>query len=79
MRKVITISVPEEMHEFIVDQGRYISVSEYIRGLVDSDRQQRADNASRPIAGLLRANDCMVIGEALLQLDKLRAILEQDH
>ncbi|MGE3466380.1 MAG: type II toxin-antitoxin system ParD family antitoxin [Pyrinomonadaceae bacterium] len=78
MRRTINISVPEEMYEFIVDSGRYTSVSEYIRGLVERDRQQRADYALRPIQSR-SANDSLVIGEALEQLDKLKAILERDQ
>lgn len=78
MRRTINISAPEEMHEFIVDSGRYTSVSEYIRGLVERDRRERDDHALRPVQ-TLRANDCLVIGEALEQLDKIKAILERDR
>jgi|CXWL01.1.fsa_nt_gi Arc/MetJ-type ribon-helix-helix transcriptional regulator len=79
MRRTINISVPEEMYEYIVNRRSHVSVSEYFRGLVELDRQKREDYAARPIAPLLRANDCLVIGEALEQLDKLRAILERDR
>lgn len=77
MRRTINISVPEEMYDYIVDPDRYGSVSEYIRSLVERDRQQRADYASRPRIEPMRANDCVTIGAALEQLDKVIEILEQ--
>ena len=76
MRRTINISVPEEMYDYIVDPDRFGSVSEYIRSLVERDRQQRQDYASRPQRMPMRANDCLAIGAALEQLDKLKAILE---
>ncbi|MEQ1923803.1 MAG: hypothetical protein ABL952_14960 [Pyrinomonadaceae bacterium] len=77
MRRTINISVPEEMYDYIVDPDRFGSVSEYIRRLVERDRQERADYAARPRIEPMRANDCLTIGAALEQLDKLKAILEQ--
>ena len=77
MRRTISISVPEQMYQFIVDAGRHVTVSEYIRGLVESDRQQREDYASRPAFEPMRLNDCFVIAAAIEQLDKAKAILEQ--
>lgn len=76
MRRTINISVPEEMYDYIADPDRFGSVSEYIRGLVERDRQQREDYASRPKIMPMRANDCLTIAAALDQLEKLQAILE---
>lgn len=78
MRRTINISVPEEIYEFICDRRGYVSASEYIRRLVENDRQQRDDLRARPVAGPMLANDCLVIGAALEQLDKVRAILERE-
>jgi Arc/MetJ-type ribon-helix-helix transcriptional regulator len=76
MRRTINISVPEEMYNYIAAPDRFGSVSEYIRSLVEHDRQRREDYASRPRLEPMRANDCVTIGAALVQLDKLQAILE---
>ena len=78
MRKTVSISISEEMHEYMLTQSRYGSVSEYIRGLVRRDRERREDYASRPVANrLMRANDGTVLDEALEQLDRLRSVLER--
>jgi hypothetical protein len=77
MRKTINISVSEEMHAYILEQAGYGTVSEYIRSLVRSEQQLRADYAQRPTLPLARANDTMVFATALDQLERLRAILEQ--
>ena len=52
MRKVIAISMPEEMHQELcrsISKTRYGSVSEYIRELVRRDQTQRSADAD-PIA-----------------------------
>jgi Arc/MetJ-type ribon-helix-helix transcriptional regulator len=77
MRKTITISVPEKMHDYMLEQVGYGSMSEYIRSLVKREQQRRADYASRPRRESMRANDVFVIVEALEQLEKLQAILER--
>ena len=77
MRKTINISVSEEMHGYIVEQAGYGTVSEYIRSLVRSEQQRRADYAKRPMQTPMRVNETMVFAGALEQLEKLRAILEQ--
>jgi Arc/MetJ-type ribon-helix-helix transcriptional regulator len=77
MRMTINISVPEEMHAYLQEECGYLTVSEYIRSLVRREQQRRADYASRPREVLTTANDCMIIAQALIQLDKLKAVLEQ--
>ena len=78
MRKTISISVSEKMHEYILEQAGYGSVSEYIRSLVRREQQRRADYATRPIPTPSRANDSGVFVNALEQLEKLKAILERN-
>ena len=78
MRMTFTISVPEEMHAYILEQCTYGStVSEYIRSLVRREQQRRKDYAARPRPAISRANDCIVFAQALDQVDKLKAILER--
>lgn len=77
MRRTINISVSEDVFQYIQNQSRYGSVSEYIRGLVRRERQRREDQAARPKAPLRKANDAFVTAEALEQLERLRAILER--
>ena len=78
MRMTINISVPEEMHAYILKQCGYgSSVSEYIRSLVRRERQRREDYAARPVTMPTRANDCIVFVHALDQIEKLKAILER--
>ena len=57
MRKNISISVSEKMHEYIVEQAGYGTVSEYIRSLVRREQQRREDYALRPVPAVARAND----------------------
>jgi Arc/MetJ-type ribon-helix-helix transcriptional regulator len=77
MRRTINISMSEEMHDYILTEARYGTISEYIRGLVRREQQRRADYGSRPRAGSVSANQCVVFMNALEQLDKLKAILER--
>ncbi len=77
MRRTINISVPEEMHEYIRAQAGYGTVSEYIRSLVRSEQQRRADLAARPAPVLRRANDRLAMSSALEHIERLKAILEQ--
>ena len=77
MRMTINISVPEEMHAYLHKECGHLTVSEYIRSLIRHEQQRRADYAARPREVITTANDCMIIGRALEQLDKLKAILEQ--
>ena len=77
MRKVISISVSEEMHAYILEQAGYGTASEYIRSLVRREQQRRADYASRPAARPALSNDSGVFVDALEQLEKLKAILER--
>ena len=65
------------MHEYILEQAGYGSVSEYIRSLVHREQQRRADYAMRPAPTPARANDTGVFVNALEQLEKLKAILER--
>ena len=65
------------MHDYILGESKYGSVSEYIRGLVRREQQRRADYAARPSPGPTRANDWGVFVDALDQLEKLKAILER--
>ena len=73
----INISVPEEMHTYLHRECGDLSVSEYIRSLVHRDRQRREDYRSRPPHMPIRAGDCIVISQALEQLEKLKAILKR--
>jgi Arc/MetJ-type ribon-helix-helix transcriptional regulator len=77
MRKTVTISMSEEMHEYLVQNSGYVTVSEYVRSLVRRDQEQRAALAARPLPMPRRANDAGVFYEALIQVDKLKAILEE--
>jgi|CXWL01.1.fsa_nt_gi Arc/MetJ-type ribon-helix-helix transcriptional regulator len=77
MRRTVSISVSEELYSYMLAQSDYGSVSEYIRGLVNRDRQRRADYAARPVPGLRRANESFVVAEALEQLERLRTVLER--
>lgn len=78
MRRTINISVPEELHDYILERSRYTTVSEYIRMLVRGEQQRRADYGRRPVSLPMRANDSYVLADALEQLDKLKAILERN-
>ena len=77
MRMTINISMPQEMHDYLRTERGHLTVSEYIRSLVRREQQRRADYAARPEVTLTSANECIVIEQALIQLDKLKAILEQ--
>ncbi len=77
MRRTINISVPEEMHAYLREECGHLSVSEYIRSLVLREQQRRNDYAARPVISPVRANDCVVIAQALEQVEKLKAILVQ--
>ncbi|MBX7053384.1 MAG: hypothetical protein K1X36_00380 [Pyrinomonadaceae bacterium] len=77
MRRTINISVSEEMFNYIQQEARYGSVSEYLRSLIHRERQRREDYAARPHAPLRRANDAGVFAEALEQLERLKAILQK--
>lgn len=77
MKRNISISVPEDMYEYMLTEGRHTSMSEYIRSLVTRDRQRREDDAARPFPALTRMGEVSVLGEALEHLDKLRAVLER--
>ena len=59
MRRTITISVSEQMHEFIVKQSGLRTVSEYIRSLISHDYEQHAQRKAQPTRVLRRANDVM--------------------
>lgn len=51
MRKMMNISVPEDMYEFILEstrQKRFGSVSEYIRSLVRQDRLEQIAQTEVP-------------------------------
>ena len=65
------------MHTYIVEQARYTSVSEYIRRLVLQEQERREDYAARPTYAPMTMNDSMLLGHALEQLEKLKAILER--
>jgi Arc/MetJ-type ribon-helix-helix transcriptional regulator len=56
MRKVISISVSEKVHDLIREQAGYQSVSEYIRGLVMREHRRRQD-AVQPVRRLRTANE----------------------
>lgn len=75
MRRTINISVPEEMHAYLRQERGHLSVSEFIRSLIHREQQRRADHAARPQVSPLRANDCIIIHQALEHVEKLRAIL----
>ncbi len=79
MRMTFNISVPAEMHAYILEQCTCGStVSEYIRSLIRREQQRRKDYAARPVVPPInRANDCIVFAQALDQVDKLKAILER--
>jgi Arc/MetJ-type ribon-helix-helix transcriptional regulator len=77
MRKTVTISMSEEMHDYLIRNSGYVTVSEYIRSLVRRDQEERAALAVRPLPRLRRANDAGVFYDALIQVEKLKAILEQ--
>lgn len=78
MRKTINISMSEAMYDYVIEQCRYGSVSEYFRSLVVQEQQRRADNAKRPEAPPRKANDVFVTAEALDLIDRLRSILNGD-
>jgi Arc/MetJ-type ribon-helix-helix transcriptional regulator len=78
MRKAVTISMPQEMYDYIVSESRRVSVSEYIRSLVRRDQERRADNAARPLRMSPRADETSTFIEALEELEKLKAILERN-
>lgn len=67
----------EKMHEYVVEQSIYGTVSEYVRSLIRKDQQERADDAARPVVLPSRAHRAMANAEALDHLEKLRAILER--
>ena len=77
MRVKLTISLPEETHAYLMKEcSNGTTVSEYIRALLRGEQQRRKDYAARPHF-IPKANDCMVFGEALNQVEKLQAILER--
>lgn len=69
--------MPEDLHEYILEQIGYGSVSEYFRSLVRREIRQRDDYRARPLYEPMRINDTCVLVRALDQLDKLRDILER--
>lgn len=75
MRKKVTISVPESLHDYMIERSRYGSVSSYVRQLVRLDQQRQAEDADRPVRGVRRANDAFVVAQALDQVERLKAIL----
>ena len=74
MRKKVTISVPEGMHDYMIERSRYGTVSEYVRRLVRLDQQRQAEDAGRPVRRKDRANDSIL--EALDEIERLKAILD---
>jgi Arc/MetJ-type ribon-helix-helix transcriptional regulator len=70
--------MPPDMYDYIVSESRTVSVSEYIRSLVRRDQERRADYAARPHRIPPRANETSTFVEALEELEKLKAILEQN-
>lgn len=77
MKRNVSISVPEDMYEYMANEGRYTSMSEYIRSLVTQDRKRREDDAARPIPSLPQLAEMSVLIEAREQLDKLNKILNR--
>lgn len=71
----------EEMHDYLVKNSGYITVSEYIRTLIRRDKERWAALIERPVGRGRKANDAGVFHEALVQVEKLKAILEDrnDH
>ena len=69
--------MPEEMYDHLIRQYGMGYISEYIRSLIRRDRERRADYAARPKPSVLTANDSADLGAALIELDKLRSILER--
>ena len=78
MRKTISISISEELHNYVLRESQYSSVSEYIRYLIQDERQRRADNASRPITFTepRHVNENFVLSEILEKVERLTKILE---
>lgn len=76
VRRTINISVSEELFDYIRAQRGYGSVSEYIRSLVRSEQQRRADLLARTQPVLRPVNDSLVFADALDQIDRLKALLE---
>lgn len=77
MKRNISISVPEDMYKYMLTEGRYTSMSEYVRALVTRDRQRREDDKARPFPAAPRMGELFVLTEALEHLDKLRSVLER--
>lgn len=67
----------EDAFQYVQNQARYGTVSEYIRGLIHRERQRREDLASRPVAPMRTANDAFASAAALEQLERIKAILEK--
>ncbi len=76
MRKAITISLPEEMYDYIDAERGTGTVSEYIRSLVVREQRRCADERNRPLGSVIRASNIHIVVEARRQLDKLRDILD---
>ncbi len=77
MRRTINISMSEELYRHLEAERGIGTVSEYIRSLIRREQQRRADYRARPVTAT-SANDSMVLADALVQLDRLRAILERE-
>lgn len=69
--------MPEEMYDHLMRHYGMGSISEYIRSLIRRDLERRADYAARPLPRMLTANESADLGAALIELDKLRSILER--
>jgi hypothetical protein len=76
MRKAITISVSREMEEYIREACGELTVSEYLRSLVRREQKRREDYRARPVIAL-RANDVLLMTDALEHIEAAKAILER--
>lgn len=77
MRRTITISVPDEMYEYIDAERGMGTVSEYFRSLVRRDQRRRQDPRSGSKLGVVMlARDTGKVAEIRRQLDKMRDILD---
>lgn len=68
----------EELHEYVLKQSRYSTVSEYIRSVIRNERRRREDYVARPIAAPRPVNEMFVLANVIEQLDKLKAMLEHN-
>ena len=76
MRRKVTISLPQEMYDYVDAERGMGTMSEYIRSLVRGEQRRRAEERTRPLGSVTRARDIHVVVEARRQLDKLRDILD---